>query len=128
MTQKKLTLADMPKPFLVGILDALDFPVNEAEIAGAIIRHRLHRAGRHADRHRELTAAAKNSRSSWQRRDLQIQAQRHAVNCNTLFESARNLAERYGLTEKYFRDGKEKAGAVNTGQTPRGTGKMEATK
>jgi len=111
----KLTLFDMPKPFLVGIIEALGFPVDDAMIARAIIQHRLHRSGRHADQYRVLTAAAKKKRSARLRRDLEIQAQRHAVNSTILFESAMELAKRYNLKEKYFKDRKEKAGAANTG-------------
>jgi hypothetical protein len=106
----KLTLFDMPKPFLVGIIEALGFPVDDTMIARAIIQHRLHRSGRHADQYRVLTAAAKKKRSARLRRDLEIQAQRHAVNSTTLFESAKKLADQYGLTEKYFNGRKEKTG------------------
>ena len=123
MSQKKLTLADMPKPYLVGILDALDFPVDEVEIAGAIIRHRLHRSGIHAGQYTAITEAAKKTRQIRKRRELEIQAQCHAVNCSTLFESARKLAGQYGLTEKYFKPAKAESitatVVLNIGQTTR---------
>jgi phosphosulfolactate phosphohydrolase-like enzyme len=112
---RKLTLFDMPKPFLVGIIEALGFPVDDAMIAGAIIQHRLNRAEKHAGQFNEITAAAKRTRQMRRRRDLEIQAQRHAVNSTILFESARELAERYNLKEKYFKNRKKKAGAANTG-------------
>ena len=107
MTPKTLSLENLPKEVLVGILEALNFPVEEELIAGAIIEHRLHRASRHAAQYRELNEAAKKERYIRQRRELEIQARRHAVNFSTLFESALNLADRYGLKEKYFKGWKE---------------------
>jgi len=107
---RKLTLFDMPKPFLVGIIEALGFPVDDAMIAAAIIQHRLHRAEKHAGQYNAISAAAKRTQQIRRRRDLEIKAQRHAVNSTTLFESARKLADQYGLTEKYFNGRKEKTG------------------
>ena len=108
MTHKALTLADLPKEYLVGIIEAIQLPVEEELIAGAIIRHRLHRASRHAGQYRKLTAEAEKKQSIKQRRELEIQAHRHAVNFTILFESALNLAQRYGLKEKYFKGWTEK--------------------
>jgi len=118
---RKLTVANLPKECLVKIVLATRIPVEERLIARAIIEHRLNRASRHVKQYDKIKAQVGKVRSKRRRRDLKIEAQRHAVNFSTLFESARKLAGQFGLTEKYFSGWKEKAGAANTGQTTKRT-------
>ena len=111
---RKLTLADLPKECLVAIVEATKIPIEEETIARAIIEHRLNRALSHVKRHDALKLEVRKTRYRRDRRQLEIEARRHAVNFTTLYESARKLAGEYGFEEKYFKGKKSgKAGAVS---------------
>jgi hypothetical protein len=104
MTAKKLTVADLPKKYLVGMVERMNIPIKESDIARAIVHERMVKAGALVAGHDEKMAAAKKIRAVAPRKAMEIKAVRQYRKAGALMASARLLAEQFDLdVKKYFR-------------------------
>ncbi len=102
-SNRKLGMKDLPKEVLVDLIKHLNIEFSEEAIVETIIRHRLRRASGHARKHQEIMEEASKTNIKRKRRDLEIEANRHAVNLGTLYQSAKKMVADYGLGEKFPR-------------------------
>jgi hypothetical protein len=105
-----VTLNDMPKAFLVHMLEAsyeaFKIPLPEKQMAEVLIYEKLHRAHKEAMAYKKKAAALKKTRAGQARNKVIAQVNAHVKRMENLHDSALRLAEEYGLKDKFFKSEK----------------------
>lgn len=103
-SRKPLTIADLPKDYLVKMLEPLMKPVPEENIARAIIQHQMERAEKHWNEFKSLLDEIKKTRSKKKRKALHKKTAQHTQRCESLVESSKALARQFGLQKEIFQE------------------------